>query len=264
MRSKAGAIINGWKVQTRVISALMLRDAVMRYGRENIGFVWVILEPMLLCTGVMILWTVTSGETKHGINIVEFILTGYMPLTLWRHMTNPMLGLGRHSALLLYHRNISLFDVIWAKQALEFVATATALLVIWGTLRTAGVISDFVRLDLLFVGWLMMAWIAGAVGLIFVGVSETTEVFEKFVIPAQYLIIPISGSFIMVDWVPQWAQKLLLLNPLVHCYEVFRAGYFGDAVVTHYSIGYFAACTFILTFWGVRSVQRGRYNIRLS
>ena len=126
------------------------------------------------------------------------------------------------------------------------------------------VTADFARLDLLIVGWLMMAWIAAAVGLIFVGVSESSEVFEKFVFPAQYLIIPISGSFLMVDWVPEWAQKLLLLNPLVHCYEVFRAGYFGEAVVTHYSFGYFAACAFLLTFWGVGSVTRARYRIRLN
>ena len=64
MRSKTGAVFKGWKVQARVITALMLRDAMMRYGRENIGFVWVILEPMLLCTGVMILWSSNLREKQ--------------------------------------------------------------------------------------------------------------------------------------------------------------------------------------------------------
>jgi capsular polysaccharide transport system permease protein len=52
----------------------------------------------------------------------------------------------------------------------------------------------------------------------------------------------------MVDWLPKWAQEAILLNPMVHCYEVFRAGYFGASVVAHYSFGYFSACTFVLTF----------------
>jgi capsular polysaccharide transport system permease protein len=264
MRSSASALAKGWAIQGRVITALMLRDVVMRYGRANIGFAWVILEPMLLCTGVMILWSVTSGADRQGVNLVEFILTGYMLLTLWRHMTNSMLSLGRRSASLLYHRQISLFDVVWAKLVLEFAATTTALLIIGGTLYALGLVRNFDRLDLCILGWLMMAWFAGAAGLIFVGVSERTEVFEKFVAPAQYLIIPISGSFIMVDWVPQWAQKYLLLNPLVHPYEVFRAGYFGASVVTHYSFLYFACCCLLLTFWGVGSVQRARYRLRLN
>ena len=263
MRNRISILAGGWTIQVRVITALMLRDIVMRYGRENIGFAWVILEPMLLCAGVMILWSVI-GVAHEGINLVEFTLTGYMVLTLWRHMTNSMLGLGRRSALLLYHRPISLFDIVWAKLVLEFIATTTALVVIWGTLIALGLVRDAYRLDLCILGWLMMACIAAAVGLIFVGISERSEVFEKFVAPAQYLILPISGFFIMVDWVPQWAQKYLLLNPLIHSYEVFRAGYFGPSVVTHYSLAYFACWCLVLTFWGIGSVQRARHRLRLN
>jgi len=44
----------------------------------------------------------------------------------------------------------------------------------------------------------------------------------------------------MVDWLPKWGQEVILLNPMVHCFEVFRAGYFGSSVVMHYSYGYFS------------------------
>jgi ABC-type polysaccharide/polyol phosphate export permease len=39
----------GVKVQARVLRALMIRELMMRYGRGNIGFLWLVLEPMLLC-----------------------------------------------------------------------------------------------------------------------------------------------------------------------------------------------------------------------
>ena len=42
----------------------------------------------------------------------------------------------------------------------------------------------------------------------------------------------------MVDWLPHYAQKLLLLNPSVHCFEMFRAGFFGAEVTTHYDPAY--------------------------
>jgi capsular polysaccharide transport system permease protein len=261
-RLQSGA--EGWAIQARVISALMLRDIVVRYGRANIGFAWVILEPMLLCSGVMILWSAMGGHAQAGLNLIEFLLTGYMLLTMWRHMTNSMLGLGRHSAFLLYHRQISLFDVVWARLVLEFAATTTALLIIWGTLYAVGLVHGAYRLDLCILGWFMMAWLAAGFGMIFVGVSERSEVFEKLVAPAQYLIIPISGFIIMVDWVPDWAQKYMMLNPMVHCYEVLRAGYFGPSVTTHYSLPYFACCSLVLTFWGVRFVERARHSLRLN
>lgn len=258
MPSSIRAVLGGWRVQHRVIGALMVREVSLRYGRQNVGFIWIFLEPMMLCTGVMILWSITAGGAKHGMSLIEFILTGYMPLTLWRHMTNSMLFLGRRSVFLLYHRAITLLDVMWAKYVLEFVASSAALLVIWGTLYLAGVVAAPVDLGLVIVGWLMMAWMAAAIGMIFVGESEKNEVFEKFVQPAQYLIIPISGTFIMVEWMPVWAQNLLLLNPLVHIYEVFRAGYFGEIVTTHYSYWYFSACTFVLTLLGLSSIRKAR------
>ena len=78
----------GLKVQARVVNALMIRELMMRYGRANIGFLWLILEPMILCGGVIGLrWFIQSHE-EHGISLVAFLLSGYMPLTLWRHLTN--------------------------------------------------------------------------------------------------------------------------------------------------------------------------------
>jgi capsular polysaccharide transport system permease protein len=68
----------------------------------------------------------------------------------------------------------------------------------------------------------------------------------------------------MVDWLPKWGQEVILLNPMVHCFEVFRAGYFGSSVVTHYSYGYFSVCTFVLTFIGLICVRRIRSRVQLT
>jgi len=65
----------------------------------------------------------------------------------------------RRSSALLYHRSISLFDIMLAKFALEFIATSGAFLAVWGTLNLVGVAGDITRFDLLFVGCLMMGWL---------------------------------------------------------------------------------------------------------
>ena len=257
-------VIRGFKIQGRNARALMLRDMMVRYGRENIGFVWLILEPMILTVGVMIFWTITAGSTKHGVKVVEFILTGYMPLTLWRHLTNSMITLFRRSAGLLYHRTISLLDLVYAKAALEFLATTMAFLVMWGVLYSIGFASGIADLGTLMIGWFMMAWLAVGTGFIFAAGTEYSETFERFIQPFQYLSIPLSGAFTLVDWLPMWAQEALLLNPMTHCYEVFRAGFFGPTLTTHYSYVYFSAWAFAILFVGIVLVDRTRDRVQLD
>jgi capsular polysaccharide transport system permease protein len=254
----------GLAAQARNIRALILRDMMMRYGRDNIGFVWVILEPLLLTAGVMVIWSFTMGSGKHGVRLVEFVLTGYLPLTLWRHMSNNSIGLFRRSAGLLYHRYISLFDILISRMMLELIGTTAAFLVVWGSLCVAGLAAPIENLGLLILGWLMMAWLAGVVGTIIAAVTEVSETAERFIQPIQYVTLPMSGAFFMVDWLPTWAQHAVLFNPMVHCYEVFRAGYFGPFLPTHYDLTYFCAWAFGLTFIGVISIQRVRSHVRLN
>ncbi len=47
-------------VKSRVYEALMIRLIIVRFGRENLGFLWVVIEPMLLCVGVMGIWKITK------------------------------------------------------------------------------------------------------------------------------------------------------------------------------------------------------------
>lgn len=264
MDLRGNELLLGWRVQARAIRALFVRDIMMRYGRDNIGFVWVVLEPMILTSGVMVIWYLTIGATKHDVKLVEFVMTGYMPLTLWRHLTNSSVHLFRRSVPLLYHRSVSLFDIVFARHGLELVATSAAFMAVWGPLTIAGVVADVAHWDLLLLGWFMMAWLGFGFGMILAAVTEYAETAERFVQPVQYLMIPVSGAFMLTDWVPQWAQAILLMNPMVHCYEVFRGGYFGSSVTVHYSVPYFSVWAFILTFVGMLSIPWIRPRLQLS
>ena len=264
MLRRRNALRHGLAAQFRNVRALILRDMMMRYGRDNIGFVWVILEPLLLTAGVMVIWCFTMGPIKHGVKLIEFVLTGYMPLTLWRHMSNSSISLFRRSAGLLYHRTISVFDILLGRLMLEFIGTTASFIVVWGSLCVAGLAAPIEKPGLLILGWIMMTWLAGAVGAIFSALTEASESAERFIQPIQYLTLPISGAFFMVDWLPSWAQDAVLLNPMVHCFEVFRAGYFGDYLPTHYDLLYFSAWALGLTFIGVMLVQRARSQVQLN
>ena len=61
-------------VHFNVFRALIIRDLMGRIGRNHLGFVWTILEPMILCVGVMLVWSMIGESMIHGIPVLAFVL----------------------------------------------------------------------------------------------------------------------------------------------------------------------------------------------
>ena len=81
---------NFWRsllVNARIVGALVMREGTMRFGHENLGFFWVIGEPLMLTLGVMGMWTISGQTHGHGVGVVPFALSGYTMITLWRHLS---------------------------------------------------------------------------------------------------------------------------------------------------------------------------------
>jgi capsular polysaccharide transport system permease protein len=237
-----------------VLGALIIRDLMGRFGRNHLGFVWTILEPMILCVGVMTIWSMIRESMVHGIPIVAFVFTLYMPLTLWRHLTGPLARLMRNNAGMLYHRPVSKGHILLARCVLEFFSTTAALLIIYFVLVSASLVEPIKDPGLALAGWLFTGWYFGAQGLLISAWTEIWEPAEKFIQPSNYLQLPLSGAFLLVDWLPDYGRKLMLLNPSVHCYEMFRAGFFGEEITTHYDAVYLSAWCAALTVLAVAAV----------
>lgn len=255
--------IEGLKIQGRVLGALIMREMLMRYGRENIGFLWLALEPMILTSGVMLMWSLMRHEA-HGLAVVAFVLSGYMPLTLWRHVSGHAVTCLRQNLPLMYHRQIRLADALIARALLEIAGTTAALIIVYTISRLAGIVPPYQDLGLLLAGWLFMAWFSFAVGLVFAAGAERFEFVEKFIAPFQYLTLPIGGMFFMVAWLPSGLQKLALYVPTVHCFEMFRAGVFGESVETFFDMGYIFKWCLFTTVIGLILVNYARSHIKFE
>jgi capsular polysaccharide transport system permease protein len=237
----------------------MIRELMMRFGRDNLGFLWVFIEPMLLCVGVMFLWSIIKSPFEHGLQLVPLVLTGYMPLTLWRHLT---LSAGvrpfSRSAGLLYHRHVTLLDTFFTRIFLEFAGTTTAFVMVSAVLIVADLVDPPQDFGLVAGGWMLMALLSTGVALITAILTEYFEIAEKFIPVLQYLMLPLCGCFFMVDWLPSYAQHAIWYNPQVHCYEMIRDGFFGTLVTTLYSPWYPAVWGIGLFCLGIGFVERMR------
>ena len=248
-------------VQWRVIGALLMREIHTRYGRENLGFLWVIGEPILFCAGVAILWTAIRPAHEHGLPMTAFVVTGYVPLTMWRHCVGRAVKAFESNGSLLFHRQVTPLDIITARVALEVIGTIMAGLLVLLCAIAVGEMQSPLNVGLIYLGMIYQAFFCYACALIISALSEVSDLVEKFIAVVMYLSLPFSGAFVMVDWVPEKYQYILLASPSVNNIEMIRAGQFGSAAHAHYDLTYNTWITALLILIGISLTLRVRRHI---
>ena len=249
------SILRSLVIQSRTLHALMMREVVTRFGRENLGALWLIAEPMIFTLGIVTLWTASGMSHGSSMPIVAFAVTGYSSVLLWRNCASRAIGGIGANLPLLFHRNVKVIDVFLTRTVLE-IAGATGSFAVLSTFFTSiGWIAPPVDMLQVIYGWFMLAWFGAALGLLIGAATAYSDVVEKLWGPTAYLLFPLSGAAFMVDWLPPALQKVVLLLPMVHGVELLREGYFGNAVKTHYDVGYMALCSLILSLVGLYLVR---------
>lgn len=224
------SLAKGWDIQTRVIKALMLRELTTRFGRENIGFLWIMAEPLLFAVLVALLWRALKGPFESGVDIVTFTVSGYIPLVFFRSTIGRAVSSFTANGGLLYHRQIKVLDLIMVRFIVEFVGHLMAYFFIATVLFAFDIFPTPYDLGFLVLGWLYYALFTLAITLVVAPLSEMSEVVEKFVPVTTYMMVPFSGAFYFVSSLYPAAAAVVLWSPPVHGMEMMRYGVFGPSI----------------------------------
>lgn len=252
------------KLNVRIVGALMMRDGTMRYGHENLGFFWVMGKPLVLTLGVMAMWSLGNMTHGHGVGIVPFALSGYSVLTIWRHMTARSVRAIRHNAGLLFHRNVKLLDILFARALLETMGVMTAFFIAYTPLYLFDVVAPLNDPMILIGAFFLQSWFSFSVGLIIAALSEMSEAIEQFVPPMLYITLPLTGIFFMAGWLPQKWREGVLWSPLVNTMEMFRCGMFPANIATYWSASYVVVWCVIMTSIGLPLVLRAQKHVTIE
>jgi ABC-type polysaccharide/polyol phosphate export permease len=237
---RAVAVLRSWAIQRRVVHALLMREILTRFGRHNIGFLWLFVEPMVFTLGVTALWTATQSLHGSDLPISAFALTGYSSVLLWRNMPSRCIQAITPNLALMYHRNVKVIDVFLARLLLEGAGATISFVILSIVFISIGWISPPEDVLKVAWGWLMLAWFGVSLALLLGALSEDFELVEKLWHPSAYLLFPLSGAAFLVDALPQDAQWYVLLLPMVHGVEYVREGYFGSRIHAHHDLAYMA------------------------
>jgi capsular polysaccharide transport system permease protein len=254
----------GWGIQVRVIHALMIRELVTRFGRENIGFLWIMAEPLLFGILVAALWRVLHGPTEHGMGVVAFAVTGYIPVTLFRNGVSRSIAIFSVNSSLLYHRQVTILDLVLARFLVEMAGGMMAYVFIAAVLMVFNEFPLPSDVGLLVAGWLLYALFTLALSLVVAPLSEMSEVLEKFMPVTTYIMIPVSGLFSMASWMTPGVRRYFLWSPFVNCMEMMRKGVFGDTITVYYNIWNPIGCSMVVVMIGLALCRRVRKTLTVQ
>ncbi len=246
---KEHKFLNSLIVQFRVIKALYFREIITRYGRYNIGFLWLFVEPMIFTLGVAALWSLVKPIVG-DVPVFSFAITGYSTVLLWRNAAGRCSLAIEPNQALMYHKNVTITDIFLSRVLLEIAGTSISfitLVILFSFLGLVNMPENFLKVLL---AWMLLSWFAVALGFVVGSMSELSPFFDRLWQTSTYLLFPISGALFMVSWLPTNVAEVVLWIPMVHATEMLRDGFFGDIVKAIYNINYFIIFTLILNILG--------------
>ncbi|MBS7790712.1 ABC transporter permease [Roseococcus sp. SDR] len=253
-------LLESFRARMRVLQALMIRELHTRFGRENLGYVWLFMEPAMLGVGVG-LWQLAvrgSAAMPGDLNKFSFFLIGYILFYLFR----TLVGRSPHGIAanyqLLYHSRVTIEAVMWARSLLDGAAVAICIGIFLIIIGVA--LGDWPTDPLqMMVGVALMTLLAHGTGLLFLAATSlNSQIVDRVVHPFTYLSIPFSGMFYMVWWLPGPMQEVLLWSPLIHIMEFTREGQFGPRVPYTYDLTYVAFWIVIVNFLGLCALKAAK------
>ena len=253
-----------FRIQRDVIGALIIRELHTRFGRDNIGYLWVIGEPMLLASVVTTFHVSAGMHMDYGIAPASFWIVGYTPYQMLRSIILRAEAALESNRALLYHRMVTLPDMMIARVLLEFAANFSAILILDALATAVGYGNMPDRPILLLAGLLLLLWLCFGTSLLIAAAAEVWPVAQRFVHPAVYFLLPICGAFYAMKWMPPAFRDFLTWVPVTTCFELIRMGQFERATGEYIFTQYVVWWCLITTLLGLIALRVVRKNIHLQ
>jgi capsular polysaccharide transport system permease protein len=256
--SSSGSAWRGLATQARVIWALLVRELVVRYGYDNLGVFWVMLEPALLAAGVSTVHFFANFQPPPGCELIPWFTIGYSLYQVFRSGANrSAAGMGAN-VFLLHHRTISVTDFWFSRGLIETLGPFLACLVIQGLVALIGYGRLPDRPLLFVVTWLLDFWYVWSLSMILFSIYVVWKPLPFLVHPATYLMLPVSGVFLPLSAMPPAVAYYVSFVPLAQITEVGRESFFSAFHSPWFDPSYVVKVCIVQTILGLLAIRATR------
>ena len=225
-KSHTQDLLNGATMQLRVVGALLLREMQTSHGRENIGYLWAIIEPLIILCMFLTIYHYGGRSLHNGMNLVSFLATGIVTFLTLRKMAGNISGATDANKGLMLHSQVTPLDTMLARVILQSATYIVLLTVIilgaWlfgvGTLP-----HDFFGV---MIALAAVSFLGASLG-IFQGAIVTIFPLVTYVMrPIWRFMFFTSCVFYALHDLPLGLRKLVAYNPIANGIELLREAYF--------------------------------------
>lgn len=216
------------KENIRVITALVVRSAVTRFGESRMGFVWVLIEPAAYVGIYVLVHTFFKASIPFGDSALLFILAGVFGFRMSRGVARKTENAISSNQPMLTYPLVRPLDTVIATFLLE----ATIWLIICGIF----IIGLTYALDRTVIVYpsefaaclLAIFYFAFAFATFNATVSALIPRYSTFLGMLNLPLMLASGVLFMPSTLPPNVQWILSWNPFLHCVEWFRTSTYLD------------------------------------
>ena len=249
-------------IHARVVHALILREIKTRFGREQIGYIWAVIEPMLYVSIFFVLYKLTGRSNASGMPITLFLLTGAMPFVIFRNtLQRSMVAIQSNRPLLTFPQVTPLHLVI-ARALLEMATTTVAFILLVIAIASAtgpvriedplGVLLPFLLMGLFGFG---AGAAFGALLPLFPSIGQ--------IVPTVLLrpLFFMSGLFFTAEMLPEHLRNIAIVNPLLQMTGMIRSAFFYEYDSAYTDISYVLLFTLVVLCVGMMMQRALRKRI---
>ncbi len=243
------------RISATTIYALLLREAVTRYGRRSAGYVWSLIEPLLQLTVMLTVFGFIGRSPAVGESLVVFFITGIMPLMSFRNAINRGARAITSNRSLMNYPQVRAFEIITARVLLELLTSAMVVFII------ALFTKAFFALP--FTAWvdnplelegalLVLALLCYGAGFLSAQIGRFFNQWSDLTRALGRLLFFTSGVWYTLDTLPAGLRKYVAYNPLAQVIEWIRdaaiPGFESQHVSAFYPIAFAVVCLVIGLF----------------
>ncbi len=232
------SIVNGARIQRRVVWALMLRETKTLFGKHKLGYLWVLINASFQIGVFWGLREIAGMTAPHGLSTPIFLFGGFIPWLLFADtLTSCMNGISGNRALLSYPQVFPL-DILVARTLLNAAVYCTTLGILLLIANLSGYnlsLHDPMSMLIVIILAPLLGFSVGLLCAAFNVMWPTTRLLVPMVVRILFFT---SGIFFSVESAPLYVRNILFYNPISHLIELLRnamsAGYESSFIYVPY------------------------------
>lgn len=234
----------------RVISALVVRSGVTRFGESRIGYLWTLAEPAIYVGMFLMMHTFVRASLPFGDSAMLFFLTGVIGFRMTNLIARKAANGLSHNQPMLTYPLVKPLDTIVAAFLLEAI--------IWMIICTLFIFFMFALLERHIIVYplefasavLAIGYFAFSFAVFNATFGTLVPIWAKILSFSNMILMLSSGVMFVPATLPPSVLAIIWWNPFLHCVEWFRSSTYLD-YVTVLSKSYLMSISTILLVTGL-------------